>query len=89
MLNAAAGLTEVPIADLRKALSALHRGWLECPLTPSDLARVGLQHCSDDLLGTLRGLDAPGVRAVLVAVIAERMPQNRERKLRAQMRSSG
>ena len=77
MLRAATGLTQVSTPDLKKAFKALHRGELECPLTIADLTRVGLQHCAGDLLEMLRGLDHAGVRAVLVAVIAERLAQEK------------
>jgi hypothetical protein len=45
---------------------------------------VGLQDRSPPLLEALRELDARGVRAVLVAVIAERLPRNEKRRLRAE-----
>lgn len=66
------GLREVPTAELRTALTSLHRGDLECPFTIVGLTRVGLQHRSEPLLRHLRGLDEVAVRAVLVAVLAER-----------------
>lgn len=67
-----AGLTKVATADLTTALRALHRGDIAPPIDVTALARVGLQHCATEMLGTLRRLDADAVRAVLVAVIAER-----------------
>ena len=57
---------------LATALRSLHRGELECPLTIPGLTRVGLQYVAPDLLHALRGLDEDAVRAVLVAVLAER-----------------
>jgi hypothetical protein len=84
MINAAAGLTEVPTEDLKRALRAIHRGELPCPVTADTLACVGLQDRSPPLLEALRELDARGVRAVLVAVIAERLPRNEQRRLRAE-----
>ena len=75
MRAAGSGLTPVPTADLKKALSALHAGDLDCPPTVIGLGRVGLQHVSEELLDSLRGLDAAAVRAVLVAVLAERAPR--------------
>ena len=66
------GLVDVTDADLEKALRALHKGDFDLPASPIGLARIGLQHCSAPLLATLRDLDAAGVRAVLVAVLAER-----------------
>ena len=42
------------------------------PLDVTELARCGLQVHAGPLLATLRGLDAQGVRAVLVAVLCER-----------------
>ncbi len=73
MLDAATGLTRVTTDDLKKALAALHRGDLRFPLTIGDLTRVGLQHCASDYLAVLRQVDEEGARAVLVAVIAERL----------------
>ena len=66
-------LTSVPTDDLKKALGLLHRGELVCPLTPLELTRNGLQNHLDAMLGHLRGLDTAGVRAVLTAVLAERL----------------
>ena len=71
------GLTEVGTEDLRKALRSLHRGDLDLPVTIASLARVGLQHCAIELLAHLRGLDAPAIKAVVIAVIAERNAQAR------------
>lgn len=73
MLRAGVGLTRVRLEDLKRALAALHHGELAFPLTIQELTRVGLQHCAPDLLETLRGLDGPAARAVLVAVLAERL----------------
>lgn len=71
----ALGLVDVRTADLEKALRALHHGTLPCPLTAAGVASNGLQHVQESLFGTLRDLDARGVRAVLVAVLAERKRQ--------------
>jgi hypothetical protein len=83
MLRAAVGLTQVDTVDLKRALKALHHGDLPCPLTIADLTRVGLQHCAHDLLETLRSLDRDAVRAVLVAVLAERLARERASRRRA------
>lgn len=66
-------LTSVPTEDLKRALSLLHRGELRCPLTPLELVRSGFQAHLDALLGHLRTLDEAGVRAVLTAVLSERL----------------
>jgi hypothetical protein len=66
-------LTSVPTDDLKKALLLLHRGELNLPLTALELTRTSLHHHQDALLGHLRNLDAPAVRAVLTAVLSERM----------------
>ena len=84
MINAAEGLTDIPTEDLKRALRSIHRGELPCPLTADTLACVGLQDRSATLLQTLRDLDEPAVRAVLVSVLAERMPGNKQRRLRAE-----
>jgi hypothetical protein len=75
-------LTEVPTADLKKLLTYLHRGDVVAPLTALSLAFAGLQHRSEALLGVLRGLGAEGLRAVLVAVLAERQEAERRDKAR-------
>ena len=67
------GLTEVADKDLKTLLKYLHRGEMNFPLTPAELARFGLQPCTASLLGHLRGLSEEGVRAVVVAVLAERI----------------
>ena len=66
-------LTSVPTEALKTALLQVHHGEWRFPLTPTEVARVGLQAHSDALLGHLRGLDGPAVRAVLTAVLAERL----------------
>lgn len=67
------GLTDIPTEDLKIALSHLHKGQLDCPLTIVALTRVGLQHRAEAFLRELRGLEANAVRVVLTAVIAERI----------------
>lgn len=80
----ALGLTEVSTDDLRKLLRALHRGEVECPLSPVGLTCVGLQDAVGELLAHLRGLEQSAVHAVLVAVIAEREhPSTTLRSVRA------
>lgn len=74
------GLTEVKTEALKALLKAVHNKQIECPVTPAGVAAVGLQYTDGPLLSTLRGLDDRAVRAVLVAVLAERM--HIERKLR-------
>lgn len=66
------GLVEVPTADLEKLLRHHVRGELDVPVTIVGFTRLGLQHRANALLNALRGLDDAGVRAVLVAVLAER-----------------
>ncbi len=87
MLGAAAGLTEVRTDDLKKLLRLAHRGEPTYPLTALELARLGLQHCAPPLLATLRGLGEDAVKALLVAVIAERLPSNKENAIRRELRS--
>ena len=82
MLGAGSGLTEVHTRDLKKLLGLVHREEPNYPLSATELARMGLQHCSAPLLAALRGVDAVGARAVLVAVLAERLPSNRANALR-------
>lgn len=66
-------LTSVPTDVLKNALRLLHRGELSFPLTPLELVRTGFQNHLDAMLGHLRTLDAAGVRAVLTAVLSERL----------------
>jgi len=66
-------LVRVPTEDLKRLLALLHRGELQCPLTPVEVTRCGFQVHMDSLLGHLRGLEAPAVRAVLTAVLSERI----------------
>lgn len=65
------GLVDVSESDLVALYRAVHRGELPCPITRIGLAPTGLLRLGDDL-DVLHGLDEPGVRAVLVSVIAER-----------------
>jgi hypothetical protein len=74
VLTAGRGLRDVPTKDLKRLLQQLHRKAIDCPLTADGLACLGLQDRSEALLSSLRGLEGSGVRAVLVAVLAERRP---------------
>lgn len=66
-------LTSVPTDALKLALGLLHRGELRCPITALECTRTGLHAHMDALLAHLRGLDEAGVRAVLTAVLYERL----------------
>jgi hypothetical protein len=72
VIRAGQGLTELATEDLERLLRAIHRGNLQCPLGPAGIAGIGLQDAQATILGHLRTLDERAVRAVLVAVIAER-----------------
>ncbi len=65
------GLKDVKSSDLKLILRAVHRGELPCPIDRIGLATTGLLRLGDDL-ETLRGLDLAGVKAVIIAVLAER-----------------
>lgn len=65
-------MTGVPTQLLERALRAHFRGEISAPLTINALTAIGLQDAGTTLLGTLRDLDDKGVRAVLIAVLAER-----------------
>lgn len=67
------GLARVSTTHLKIALRALHRGELDLPVSIQGFARLGLQEPGEELLDQLRGLDAAGVKAVLVCVLAERV----------------
>ena len=71
MLNSAQGLKSVRTQDLKAILSLVHNGSLACPITQIGLAENGLLRLGEDL-GHLNGLEERAVRAVLVAVLAER-----------------
>lgn len=70
-MRANRGLTSVSDADLEQLLRLLHRGQLTFPLDRPGLTAAGLFRLGDEL-EALRGLDERAVRAVLVAVLAER-----------------
>ncbi|MFT5684423.1 MAG: quercetin dioxygenase-like cupin family protein [Myxococcota bacterium] len=72
MQTVAAGLTELTEDELKKLLRHIYREELPCPVTADTLACVGFQSRHEWISAALRGLDAAGVTAVLVAVIAER-----------------
>ena len=65
------GLTKVPTGELETLLRWLHRGEVKAPITRSFCLSSALPYLGEagDLIF---GLDEPAVRAVLVAVIAER-----------------
>lgn len=67
----ATGLSTVSSDALKTLLKAVHAGDLACPLTLPELTRFGLQYVAEDL-NHLRGLDATAVKAVVIAVLAER-----------------
>jgi hypothetical protein len=83
------GLVHVSTDALTTLLRAVYRGDLACPFDIADLTRVGLQYCAADLLGHFRELDEAGVRAVVVAVVAERrvMEERFTQRLAATQRS--
>lgn len=65
------GLTKVPDSELETLLRWIHRGMQRFPIRRSDFLGAGLPYLAEfgDLL---QGLDEPGARAVIVAVLAER-----------------
>ncbi|MBL4684630.1 MAG: hypothetical protein JKY37_08590 [Nannocystaceae bacterium] len=75
----ALGLTAVIDDRLRTLLRSLYRESLPCPLTIAGLTTHGLQDAAGPLLNHLRGLELPAVRAVVVAVMAEREMAAKER----------
>lgn len=77
----ALGLTAVTDDQLRTLLRGLHRKTLPCPLSFTDLTGHGLQDVGSPLLNHLRGLSEEAVRAVLVAVLAERRMAAKEREV--------
>lgn len=77
MHGAARGLTAVQTTDLVKLLRLVVRNDIPVPIDVLGLARTGLQHNAEELMNSLRGLDEPAVRAVLICVIAERRDHKR------------
>jgi len=67
------GLLDLSTAELKRLLGHLHKGDLICPVTAQRIAVTGFQYKSAELMSAFRDLDAAGVRAVLVCVLAERM----------------
>lgn len=65
------GLTALPDEDLTKLLRRLHRGELDFPLTRHGMLLRGLNRIAEHG-DVIFGLDEAGLRAVLVAVMAER-----------------
>lgn len=66
------GLSRIPTEDLRRLFAAVVKGEMSTPVDVVELTRHGFQNHGGDLLDVLRGLDGVAVRAVLVAVLAER-----------------
>ena len=66
------GLVDVATEHLEHLLRLVPKNEIACPLDAVEIARNGLQTQQESLLGKLRGLDRDAVRAVLVAVLAER-----------------
>jgi hypothetical protein len=75
-LKLGVALTEVPTAELRKLLAALHKGTLRAPITHPELLKAGLPGLVDRV-GFLQGLSDEASRAVLVAVLSERAAAER------------
>ena len=65
------GLRPVPTEDLKTLLSAVHGQKVAFPLTRRWLLEMGMNRLAESA-DVLLGLEEAGVRAVLVAVIAER-----------------
>lgn len=65
-------LTELTTEDLKRLLKRVHDGTLECPADQRTLHRAGLSYLVDRV-DFLQGLDEKATRAVLVAVLAERI----------------
>lgn len=65
------GLTQVPDDELELLFRRAHQGLLSYPLRRSELLLLGAPRLAEHG-DALLGLDEKGVRAVLVAVLAER-----------------
>ena len=72
MNDAGAGLTVLSTDKLKKVFRLVHRGELPCPFQQSTLMSMGLNQVAEE--GTLLcGLEERAVRAILTAVLAERI----------------
>lgn len=76
MLDAGKALTEVETEDLVALLRAVHREPFEGGFATPVLVRCELLRLQD-AVGFLHGMDERALRAVLVAVIAERRSRRR------------
>ena len=65
------GLTHFSDQQLERLLKAIHRGYVTCPLDARQLMIAGLADVFDRA-SFLQGLDEAGVKAVIIAVLAER-----------------
>ena len=65
------GLSRLSDEDLKELLRRVHHEELSSPLRRSELLTMGMNKIADNA-DLLVGLDRAGVRAVLVAVLAER-----------------
>jgi hypothetical protein len=65
------GLTKLNDDEIKELLAALHRGHLQFPIRLADLIGGGLPHIAEKA-EIVAGLDEKGLRALLVAVMAER-----------------
>ena len=73
MTQTVPGLTAVPTADLKQLLLAVHRELITTPFDIHCVTGAKLQHVAEPLLAQLRGLEPRAIRAVVTAVIAERL----------------
>ena len=79
MMSKKPGLSGLSLLDLKRLLSRVHDGSLTCPFGPAQLHAAGLSYLVDRV-NFLHNHDARAVRAVLVAVIAERKDEREAEK---------
>lgn len=70
------GLTRLTDQEIEELLRALHRGFLRYPIKLSDLIGSGFPHVAEKA-DIVQGLDERGLRALLIAVLAERRQADR------------
>jgi hypothetical protein len=68
------GVTALPDDDLKRVMQLVYQGKLPCPFARSDLLVRGMNRVAEEG-NLLIGLDEPGLRAVIAAVLAERRPR--------------
>ena len=81
-MQSAIGLTLVPDEDLENFIRFIYQGHIPFPLERRRLMELGFNSLADHASGIV-GLDERAVRAVVVAVLAERRRARGDRRAKA------